>query len=68
MLLTNTFRKFRQWIINRKCIESEDAEYIFEQPKVIEEILTKVPGTIDIQSNWYKPVTRLDIDIDQQLA
>jgi len=45
-----------------------DAEYIFEQSKVIEEMLTKVPGTIDIWSNWYNPVTRLNIDIDQQLA
>ena len=49
-------------------IKGPDANYIHEKSKKLEEILSSVPGTIDVWSNWYNPITRLDVRIDQQKA
>ncbi|WP_375056072.1 efflux RND transporter permease subunit [Zobellella sp. DQSA1] len=49
-------------------VKGPDADYIVEQSKAIERMLADIPGTIDIWSNWYNPVTRLAIDVDQPLA
>lgn len=49
-------------------IKGPDKDYIFETSKQLEQILNSVPGTIDVWSDWYNPVTRYDIEIDQQLA
>lgn len=49
-------------------IKGPDAVYIQEQSKKLEEILENVPGTIDVWSNWYDPVTRIAVNVDQQRA
>ena len=49
-------------------VKGPDAEHIFEQSKNLETLLKEVPGTIDIWSDWYNPVTRLGLKVDQQLA
>ena len=49
-------------------VKGPDAEYIYEQALAVERMLREVPGTIDVWSNWYNPVTRLDIEVDQQRA
>ena len=49
-------------------VKGPDAEYVYEQALAVERMLREVPGTIDVWSNWYNPVTRLDIDVDQQRA
>ncbi len=49
-------------------VKGPDAVYIQEQSKKIEQMLADIPGTIDIWSNWYNRVTRLDVQVDQQQA
>lgn len=49
-------------------VKGPDADYIFEKSKAVEAMLAEVPNTIDIWSNWYNPVTLLNVDVDQQLA
>ena len=49
-------------------IKGNDAVYLQEQSKKIEAMLAAFPGTIDIWSNWFNPVTRLDVQVDQQRA
>lgn len=49
-------------------VKGPDSDYIFEQSRVIEGMLADIPDTIDIWSNWYNPVTRLAINVDQPSA
>ncbi len=49
-------------------VKGPDTEYVYQQALAVERMLRDVPGTIDVWSNWYNPVTRLDIDVDQQRA
>ena len=49
-------------------VKGTDPVYLQEQSKKIEKMLADFPGTIDIWSNWFNPVTRLDIQVDQQRA
>ena len=49
-------------------VKGPDKNYIFEKSKELEAVLNAVPGTIDVWSDWYNPVTRYDVEIDQQLA
>ncbi len=49
-------------------VKGPDAEYLFEQSGKIEALLNGIPDTIDVWSNWYNPVTRLAIDVDDQRA
>jgi len=49
-------------------VKGPDADYVFEKSKEVEQLLANIPDTIDIWSNWYNPVNRLDVDVDQQLA
>lgn len=49
-------------------VKGPDAAYIQEQSKKIEQLLREVPGTIDVWSNWFNPITRLDIQVDQKRA
>ncbi|MBC6402515.1 MAG: efflux transporter outer membrane subunit [Hyphomonadaceae bacterium] len=49
-------------------VKGPDSAYINEKSKELESILASVPGTIDIWSNWFNPVTRLDVRVDQQRA
>lgn len=49
-------------------VKGPDANYIFEQSKKVEAFIAEIPGTIDIWTNWYNPVTRFEVDINQNLA
>ncbi len=49
-------------------VKGTDAVYLQEQSQKIEKMLADFPGTIDIWSNWFNPVTRLDVQVDQQRA
>ncbi len=49
-------------------IKGNDAVYIQQQAEIVEQLLSAFPGTIDIWSNWFNPVTRFDIQVDQQRA
>ncbi|GAA3556737.1 efflux RND transporter permease subunit [Marinobacter xestospongiae] len=49
-------------------VKGPDADYIVAQSQVIEDMLTSIPGTIDVWSNWYNPVTRVNVEVDQHLA
>jgi len=49
-------------------VKGPDANYVFEQSKKVEDLLADFPGTIDIWSNWYNPVARIAVDVDQQRA
>lgn len=49
-------------------VKGPDAAHIQEKSKELEKILKSVPGSIDVWSNWYNPVTRLDVQVDQQQA
>lgn len=44
-------------------VKGPDANYVYEKAKDLEVLLAGVPGMIDIWSNWYDPVTRLEIDV-----
>jgi multidrug efflux pump subunit AcrB len=44
-------------------VKGPDAEYIYDKAGELERILGRVPGTIDVWSNWYDPVTRLQVDV-----
>lgn len=45
-----------------------DREYVYAQARRLEELLAGTPGTIDVWSNWYDPVTRLVVDVNAQRA
>jgi multidrug efflux pump subunit AcrB len=49
-------------------VKGPDADYVFEQSKKVEALLSDFPGTIDVWSNWYNPVTRLAVDVDSLRA
>lgn len=49
-------------------VKGPDAAYIQNQADEIEKLLANVPGTIDIWSNWFNPVTRLEVRVDQNQA
>ncbi len=49
-------------------VKGPDMEYVYAQALAVERMLADVPGTIDVWSNWYNPVTRLDVTVDQQRA
>lgn len=49
-------------------VKGPDAAYIQEQSQKVEQLLKEVPGTIDVWSNWFNPITRLDIQVDQKRA
>jgi len=49
-------------------VKGPDIAYLQDVSKDLESILNDVPGTIDVWSNWYNPVTRLDVRVDQQRA
>jgi multidrug efflux pump subunit AcrB len=49
-------------------LKGPDAEYIFEKSKELERMLLDVPGTIDVWSDWYNRIDRLEVRIDQQAA
>lgn len=49
-------------------LKGPDAEYLFEKSVELERILLDVPGTIDVWSDWYNRIDRLEVRIDQQAA
>ena len=49
-------------------VKGTDPVYLQQQSKKLEQMLADFPGTIDIWSNWFNPVTRLDVQVDQQNA
>ncbi|WBA09864.1 efflux RND transporter permease subunit [Salinivibrio kushneri] len=49
-------------------VKGPDKAYLVEQAKKLEHTLEGIPHTIDIWSNWYNPVNRLSVNIDQHLA
>ncbi len=49
-------------------IKGPDADYIFEQSVHLERMLLDIPGTIDIWSDWYNRIDRLEVRVDQQAA
>lgn len=49
-------------------IKGPDADYLYEKSKELERILLDVPGTIDVWSDWYNPIDRLEVKVDQQAA
>jgi len=49
-------------------LKGPDADYIFEKSVELERMLLDVPGTIDVWSDWYNPIDRLEVRIDQQAA
>jgi len=49
-------------------IRGPDANYLFDQIPVLEQILLDIPGTIDVWSDWHNRIDRLDVVIDQQRA
>jgi multidrug efflux pump subunit AcrB len=49
-------------------LKGPDADYIFEKSAEIERMLLDVPGTIDVWSDWYNQIDRLEVRIDQQAA
>lgn len=49
-------------------VKGPDANYVFEQSRRLEALLKNFPDTIDVWSNWYNPVARLAVDVDQTRA
>jgi len=49
-------------------IRGPDADYIYEKSKELEQMMLEIPGTIDVWSDWYNRVDRIDVVIDQQRA
>jgi len=49
-------------------VKGHDPAYLQLQAEKLEKLLRDIPGTIDVWSNWYNPVTRLAIQVDQQRA
>lgn len=49
-------------------LKGPDADYLYEKSSEIERILLDVPGTIDVWSDWYDPIDRLEVRVDQQAA
>ncbi len=49
-------------------IKGPDDHYLYEKAVELEKILKDVPGTIDVWSDWYNRIDRLEVKIDQQAA
>ncbi|MEO0816261.1 MAG: efflux RND transporter permease subunit [Pseudomonadota bacterium] len=49
-------------------VRGPDADYVFEKSKELEQMLLDIPGTIDVWSDWYNRVDRIDVRINQQKA
>lgn len=49
-------------------LKGPDADYIFDKSAELEQILLNVPGTIDVWSDWYSHIDRLEVRVDQQAA
>ncbi|MPS31582.1 MULTISPECIES: efflux RND transporter permease subunit [unclassified Salinivibrio] len=49
-------------------VKGPDKAYLVEQAKKLEHTLEDIPHTIDIWSNWYNPVNRVQVNIEQHLA
>ena len=49
-------------------VKGPDASYVFEQSKKVEDLLENFSGTIHVWNNWYNPVARLAVDVDQTSA
>lgn len=49
-------------------VKGPDADYVYQKAGELERLLGQVPGTIDIWSNWYNPVTRLKVDVKADRA
>lgn len=45
-------------------IKGPDKGYIAAISQDVEAMLRATPGTIDIWSNWYNPITKLDVDVN----
>ncbi|MEM1086164.1 MAG: efflux RND transporter permease subunit [Pseudomonadota bacterium] len=45
-----------------------DADYVYAKSKELEQMLLDIDGTIDVWSDWYNRVDRIDVNIDQQKA
>ncbi len=49
-------------------IKGPDSQYIQHMASEIEQWMTEVPGSIDVWSNWYNPVSRIRLEIDHTKA
>lgn len=49
-------------------LKGPDADYLFQKSAELERLLLDVPGTIDVWSDWYNRIDRLEVRIDQQAA
>ncbi|MGX6646567.1 efflux RND transporter permease subunit [Maricaulaceae bacterium MS644] len=49
-------------------LKGPDADYLFERAPELERMLLDVPGTLDVWSDWYDRIDRLDVRVDQQAA
>lgn len=49
-------------------MKGPDADYIFEKSTELQQMLLDIPGTIDVWSDWYNRIDRLDVRIDQHAA
>ena len=49
-------------------LKGPDADYLFEKSAELERILLDIPGTIDVWSDWYSQIDRLEVRVDQQAA
>lgn len=49
-------------------VKGPDADYLFEKSAELEQMLLDVPGTIDVWSDWYNRIDRLEVQVDQQAA
>lgn len=49
-------------------IKGPDADYLYTTADTIKEILGRVPGAIDIKTDWENRVTQIKVRVDQQRA
>ncbi|MCB1611591.1 MAG: efflux RND transporter permease subunit [Lysobacterales bacterium] len=49
-------------------LKGPDADYLFAQSAELEQMLLDIPGTIDIWSDWYNRIDRLEVRVDQHAA